>query len=299
MALLAARLGFDAIPIRPDAKIMQVFQAGHDIEDEVLTTMYHVVDRQREVTLEMTKRIGVVGHVDGFDMRDGVLVEVKSQGQVEWDRFEREGWETGFFPKYKWQVSAYMHAYERPLKLIRVKRGKDGERIGDPSVSFVDEPFYSVADIRARILRVEAAAATGVLNAECTPSFPCPYFYLHEDIDRELIDDASLDALAHEYEDARAATKVAEGRQQAARRALREAKEEDKYKTSSGVRVTFYMAKNPPRLEKDLLVPFLEDHGKTLGDFQTQGESERLKVTLPKVWGDTEGTEEAEEHGGG
>jgi hypothetical protein len=146
---------------------------------------------------------------------------------------------------------------------------------------------------------VEAAAATGVLNAECTPSFPCPYFYLHEDIDRELIDDASLDALAHEYEDARAATKVAEGRQQAARRALREAKEEDKYKTSSGVRVTFYMAKNPPRLEKDLLVPFLEDHGKTLGDFQTQGESERLKVTLPKVWGDTEGTEEAEEHGGG
>jgi hypothetical protein len=132
------------------------------------------------------------------------------------------------------------------------------------------------------VLRVEAAAVTGVLSAECTPSFPCPYFYLHEEIDRELIDDETVDALAHEYESARAATATARGKQDAARRALREASDEDRYRTTSGVRVTFYTAKNPPKLDKGILVPFLEAHGRKLDDFQTQGESERLKVTLPK-----------------
>lgn len=283
MALLAARLGYDAVPLNPNAKIMETFAAGHRIEEEVLATMPWVTYRQQEIYLDVTEKIKVVGHVDGLEFgSDTHLIEIKSQNLEEWERFRKERWHGGFFPKYKWQVSAYMIAFEEPLKLIRALRDKDGSWTGTTDVSYVDEPFYSMADIRARVLRVEAAARTGVLNAECTKSFPCPYFYLHDEIDRELIDDDTVDALAHEYEDARAGVVVAKGRQDAARRALREATVEDKYQTKSGVRVTFYTAKNPPKLERELLDTFLKEHEKSFGDFTTQGESERLRVTLPK-----------------
>jgi hypothetical protein len=275
-------LGYDAVPVKPDAPILKVFEAGHRIEEEVLEGMYGVTYRQARVELPVTSKISVVGHVDGFHFANSCLLEVKSQSRVEWERFNQKGWEDGFFPKYKWQVSAYMLACMAPLKLIRALRDENGEFTGKTDESIIEEPFYTVDDIRRRILRVEAQAATGVLLAECTPSFPCPYFYLHEEIDRELIDDATVDALAHEYEDARAEAAVARGKQEAARRALREATVEDRYRTKSGIRVTFYMAKNPPKLEKELLDEFLVGHGKSLGNFQTQGESERLKITLPK-----------------
>lgn len=281
MALLAARLGYDAIPLKVDSPIMKAFDRGNRIEEEVMAKMVGVTERQQEIYLDITGRLKVVGHIDGYHKQSETVIEVKSQRKEPWDLFESYRWNAGLFPKYKWQVSCYMHAYQAPLRLIRVLVDENGEKVKEDH-SFVDEPFYSIAEIRARMLRVEATAATGVLAAECTPSFPCPYFYLHDEIDRELIDDEAVDALAREYEDARADEKAAGGRKDAVRRALREAVEQDRYRTTSGVRVTFYQSKNPPRLEKDLLIPFLEKHGMSFGDFTTQGESERLRITLPK-----------------
>jgi hypothetical protein len=307
MALLAARLGFDAVPPKPDAKIMQVFANGHRIEAEVLEK-YPAVDRQWEVRLPVTGRIHVVGHIDGviswphdsadvvpnIDVSKDRLVEVKSQSREEWDRFAADGWETGFFPKYKWQVSCYMHASGLPLTLIRALRDEDGNWTGETNISYVDAPFYSIAEIRARVLRVEAAAATGVLNATCTPSFPCPYFYLHDEIDRELITDDGVDILAREYAEASRDENIARDRKTNAKRALRVAVESDKYETSSGVKVTFYRAANPPRLDKEFLEPFLKEHDRSLSDFMILGTSERVRVTLPSEKkdekdGDTDG----------
>jgi hypothetical protein len=279
MALLAARLGYDAVPVREDSPIMRTFRAGHRIEDEVLRGYPSVVDRQARVVLPISTRIVVVGHIDGHDVR---LVEVKSQNRDEWDRFEREGWEAGFFPKYKWQVSSYMHATQRPLTLIRALRDEEGNWTGDKRVSYIDEPFYSIADIRERVLRVEAAAASGVLNAECSLQFPCPYFYLHDEIDRDLIADESVDILAREYAEASRDENVAKGRKKEAKRALREAVEKDRYETKTGVRVTFYTAKNPPQLDKEMMVGFLDEHKRTIDEFMVQGSSERIRVTLPR-----------------
>jgi hypothetical protein len=293
LALLAARLGYDAIPVKEDAKILQVFAAGKRIEDEVLTSegfVDRVTYQQARVVLPVTKKIVVVGHVDGYDKGDWSIYEVKSQNKEEWDRFNREGWESGFFPKYKWQVSAYMHATLMPLKLVRALRDNEGNWTGEIDVSVVDEPFYTIPEIRARVLRVEAASATGVLSAECTPSFPCPYFYLHEEIDRELVSDESVDALAREYAEAQRDERIAEGRKQNARRGLREAVEKDKYVTSSGVRVSFYQAKNPPKLDREMLEEFLTEHDRKFDEFVTTSMGERVRVTLPKEDEDGEGT---------
>lgn len=281
MALLAARLGYEAVPLAADSKMMKVFERGHRVENEILEDKPGITYRQHKIDVPLTGKIHVVGHIDGFKFLDHAVVEVKSQSREAWDEFEAKHWNAGLFPKYKWQVSCYMHAFECPLLLIRALVDDDG-RVVARDESFVDEPFYSIAEIRSRVLRVEAAAATGVLNAECINSFPCPYFYLHDEVDRELIDDESVEALAREYACAGADAKAARGRQEAAKRALRETVEGNKYSTESGVRITFYAASNPPQLDKELLVPFLEGHGRTLDQFMMQGKSERLKVTLPK-----------------
>lgn len=284
MALLAARLGYDAVPVKEGAKILEVFEAGKRIEDEVLDRiglLAPVTGRQLEVVLPITKRIYVLGHIDGLDTDDSIL-EVKSQSQEEWDRFEKEGWESGFFPRYKWQLSAYMHALGQPLTLLRALRDSDGQWTGRIEDEVVEEPFYSVAEIRARVLKIEAAAATGVLNAECINSYPCPYFYLHDEIDRELISDEGVDVLAREYADASRDENIAKGRKAEARRALRAAVEKDKYQTSSGVKVSFYMAANPPKLEREMLSSVLLPLGRDLDEFFTQSKSQRVKVTLPK-----------------
>lgn len=290
MALLAARLGYDAIPLKVDSPIMKAFDRGNRIEDEVMAKMVGITERQQEIYLDITNKLKVVGHIDGYHRLSDTVIEVKSQRKEPWDLFKAYRWNAGLFPKYKWQVSCYMHAYQAPLRLIRVLVDENGEQVEEDH-SFVDEPFYSIAEIRARMLRVEATAATGVLAAECQPTFPCPYFYLHDEIDRELIDDEAVDALAHEYEDARADEKAAGGRKDAVRRALREAVEQDRYRTTSGIRVTFYTSKNPPRLDREILDPFLEKHGRKFEDFTTQGESERLRVTLPKEVEQGDGSE--------
>lgn len=279
MALLAARLGYDAVPLKPDASIMKVFDRGKRIEFDYLQSHRQIREMQQEIYLDITGRLKIIGHIDGYEA--GNIVEIKSQNRVAWDEFESKHWSAGLFPKYKWQVSCYMHAYEAPLKLIRVLVDDNGVA-KEENISYVDEPFYSLSEIRARILRVEAAAATGVLSAECNKMFPCQYFYLHDEIDRELIDDDTVEALAREYQAAGAEAKAARGKADMAKRALREAVEGDKYSTESGIRITFYVSKNPPKLDKELLVPFLEKNGRSLDQFMMQGESERLRVTLPK-----------------
>jgi hypothetical protein len=289
LALLAARLGYDAIPIREDAKILKVFEAGHRIEDEVLNEYFPttVVQRQETVRLPITRNIDVVGHIDGFDTTDGCIVEVKSQSQDAWDLFEKKHWDAGLFLKYKWQVSAYMWAHfgpfsHHPLKLIRALRDENQEWTGEYTASYVDYPFYSIAQIRERILRIELAAQTGVLIAECTPSFPCPYFYLHEEIDRDMIDDESVCALAREYVEAKQTEAIAKGKKANVKKALRIAVEKDKYKTKDGYKITFYTASDPPRLDKELLEGFLKVHNRELNEFMKQGRSERLRITPPE-----------------
>jgi hypothetical protein len=283
-ALLAARLGYDAIPLRPDTPILKTFAAGHRIEDEVLAAHFpHVTMRQEEVRLAITNRIHVVGHIDGFN--DGELLEIKSQNQQEFERFELNGWETGLFPKYKWQVSAYMLGLgmQPRLRLIRALRDENGEWTGKMSQYLVHFPFYSEQHIRERILKIEAMAATGVLLADCIPSFPCPYFYLHDEIDRDVIDDEGIDILAKEYEEARRTEATAKGKKEYTKKALREVLEEDKITTASGAKVTFYQAGNPKRLDIKKLEEYFKKIGIKLDDYYVpQTKSERLRVTLPE-----------------
>lgn len=281
-ALVAARLGFEPLP--PPPEVAARFREGHDHEDLIVRWLAErgteVVDREMAVELRVTDKVSVVGHIDGRTRnRDGV-VEMKSQSQDAWDDFARRGWESGFFPKYKWQVSVYIQALKASyLKLVRKNRNT-----GEHRIEIVWEPFYSVADIRARVLRVEALARAQEPPSTCDQKdYPCPYVYLHEGSGEvELLDDPAIDLLAREYSEAATEEKLAKSRKESIRKALHAAAKGGKLQTVTGTKVTFYSAKNPPQVDKQRLNEVLKDRGETVEDnYMTTSMSERLRVTLP------------------
>lgn len=284
--LAAARMGYEEVA--PPQKQQDVFDEGHLHEGAVLEKFekdgWQIVEGslQREVVVPVTGKLFVVGHVDAemFGPIDEYfattsVVDVKSQSQNAWDDFERNGWESGFFPKYKWQFSSYMIATGLPGMLIRKNRNT-----GEVKHEFIEEPFYSLTEIRVRVMQVEAIAKQGALPGPCDyRTFPCGYFYLHEDEPVVVLEDDQLDVLARQYEEAKDEEKQARGRKEDTRKALRAGMAGiDKATTKLGTKISFYMQKNPPRLNEERMI----EDGIDVEKYKEQGESERLRITLPK-----------------
>lgn len=263
--LIALRQGYEEAPV--PAQMQKVFDAGHDWE-EVVHARMPLVARQTRIELAVSSKIAVVGHVDGVS---DTVDEVKSQNQDEWDKFERDGWDMNpLWAKYKWQASAYMIALERPLRLIRVLRDSDP---ANPRIStqVYFEPWYSLAEIRARVLTIESQAAVGVLPVACDPSvqYPCPVYYLHEYAEFEYGDE-TVDVLARQYNNAKTVEKIAKQKADESKRALRV--KGVKMRTSTGTKVTFFEGhrlNDPIRREPD--------------EFWLETTWENVRVTLPKA----------------
>lgn len=297
--LVAARLGYEQIA--PPEAMQKVFDAGHTAEDTVLDKLrqegWRLYDEQKEVILPITGKIAVVGHIDskGYHNGEGRVVEVKSQGQREWDQFESQGWSSGLFPKYEWQVSAYLLAEHLGLCLVRYNRAT-----GQMATSYLDSPPKSLRDIRSRILQVEFQAATGELPEDrVCEDYPCPFFYLHAREQRVVLYDPQIRALAQEYEDAKRDEKAAKGRKQSAFTALKDAcGDELKLETEDGWKVTFYEARNPQRklVTRDAMSTFLASWASAvLEPYMESSKSWRVRITPATEKGndDRRGTEPA------
>jgi hypothetical protein len=296
-ALVAARMGYDAIAPPSDAQ--QRMDEGHLHEMDVTRRMveegwrFSPGSSQLEVVLPITRKVVVVGHLDGLGWKNGPaavstadpiaalkivgghVVEIKSQSKNQWADFERSGWESGFFPKYKWQLSAYMLATGLPAVVVRKNRDN-----GQVKYEYVEAPFYSLTATRVRVMMVEALVAKGELPEECDNRvFPCPFFYLHHDPEVTTLEDPQLDELGRQYKEASVAEAAARQIKEDTRKALRQGLVGmDKVSTAIGTKITFYMAKNPPSLDKERM----KADGIDLDSYMTQTESERLRVTLPK-----------------
>lgn len=292
-ALVAARQEYTELP--PPKNIAKAYQRGHDYEPVVLEEMkkygWIVYGQQETVELNLTGNIMVRGHIDGKGVHPQLspvmerrVVEVKTQTDTSWKDFERNGWESGFFPKYKWQTSAYMHA--TGLKLVLVRYNVE---TGEMGYEWIDEAWYGVDEIRRYVLGVEGLARTEVLPDECDARYyPCPFFYLHGDEDmREMVDDEHIESLARERDRARIEAKTAEQRRKEADKALSLALGgPGKYQTVSGVKVSVWEAQTqarlPQRVEQGLRAGLMYYHGVDLEQCKTRGKYERVSVTLPK-----------------
>lgn len=281
-ALIAARVGFDAL--EPKVK-PAFFEAGNKAEDDwfaaAAKTGRTFTGQQMEVTLQLTGNIAVVGHIDGLeigkDRRGDWTIEVKSMSGNEWAKVNWQNvWaHPGLVQKYKWQMSVYILAREgRPLNAVFYNRDT-----GETKEFLVKEPWYTVDDVRARVLAIEVAAREADLPQLCDiPSYPCPYFYLHEDQLPEELVGPELQALAGQYYDAQQKEKVAKAVKDQTKLSLMKNLGVGKYESGEW-KVTVYEARNPPSYDMGKMA----EDGVDVLKYQKITTSTRLRITRKEM----------------
>jgi hypothetical protein len=192
--LAAARQGQEKVA--PKGFQQQIFDAGNDAEEQFFARHPELAHyRQLEVTLHITPRIAVMGHLDAYE---GGVIEVKSQSGDEYAKWTWDAWtEHPLWVKYSWQVSACMLATSDPQHPLPAVVWRVNREDGTESAEEVKRPFWSLQDITERILEVEALAHSDKLTCT-TPDFFCAYPYLHVN-GQEPVDDDELDKLVKVY----------------------------------------------------------------------------------------------------
>jgi hypothetical protein len=115
------------------------------------------------------------------------VVEVKAFGQSYWEKFEKEG--IGAFPYYSNQVTIQMAGTGLPCMFVAALKEKGGDLARDSDgnlvtkVVFFRETPVPMGQIKARVLKVEAAYRRGELPDCDYNQYPCQYFFLHDDDD--------------------------------------------------------------------------------------------------------------------
>lgn len=267
-ALLAARLEYEPAPV-PE-KTRGLFASGHEAEiraKKKLAGRGEGLSReQMEVELVISKRVVIVGHLDG--LRGRTICEIKSQSLEEWDKRKRgeRGW---LRDRYDWQISSYMHALEMPAIIYWFNR--DTGELDEEELLF---PPISLKEIRARVLTIEKLAIAGVVDAPCVPSFPCPYFYLHDEDEEEYGGEEAqvVRVLAESYVRSSREEKAAAERKAVVRDALIGRMGESKV-TVDGWKVT--------RFESGRVT---ETTRQPVSEFGQESTWEGIRVTPPKEW---------------
>lgn len=246
--LIAERLGYQ--PLEPPAKYRELFAKGDDAEKSVIKQMRFRGDRvwaqQREVSFKVSDRVVVEGHIDGLVnlnrsgmMLDTHILEVKSMSDSEYQKFLKSTLNMGgHMERYKWQISAYMHAMRLPCWLAVVNRDRPGLW-----ESVINTPFYTIDEINIRVFTIEALARNAGLPQTCDQSmFPCPFYYLHEDSPEEIEEDEAIEALAETYLRVRDESERAKASYERVREQLKAIVGDRRTVESRSLRVTRYNA---------------------------------------------------------
>lgn len=164
---------------------------------------------QWEFDWEIGERAVLRGHLDELvsiyeQERGGYLgkafIEAKAFGDSYWEKWLKSGWDA--FPGYAWQFSACSHALGLPGWMV-VAHKIDGE-IAEVDVRWVEQGDTPVrrGQLMARVVGVAGAVARGEMPDACDQKdWPCPLWYLHEDVQEELVEveDPAIVEVAREY----------------------------------------------------------------------------------------------------
>lgn len=256
-AIIAARLDYD--PMDPPESMGQVFAEGNLHETAVIDWLkgraFRVQDVQLETVIHCPLNCLIIGHIDGvveWSVRSGAtcraVLEVKSMSDAAFKEFSTKRWATsGLIQKYKWQLSAYMVALGLPGMVV-VKNRNNGQHL----IVEVPEPFYDSSQLVARVVSLEIQARKGLPESCDNPSYPCPFYYLHEEKAPELVGSAGLASqgqpaspelglLVAEYQAAKDGLDVAKDRYEINRRKLAETMSGKGTTLVNGCRVQGYM----------------------------------------------------------
>lgn len=242
-ALVAARLGYDPLPFDEASELRMAEGNLHEaaILEHLRREGWTIVDEQEEVELVVGDRLVIRGHIDAVGGRElkgaARVVEVKAMGDDPCKEFLANGFDTN--RRYATQLSVYMAALDLPGLFVVKNRNS-----GQIHILEVDEPPIPIAQIKARVARVEAIARTGDFpDCDTTSLWGCPFRYLHDQ--KELpgltnptgtgsVDDIEVDALAAAYDRARTLSTQADTMKKLARDRLADVvRDRKKVKTGS------------------------------------------------------------------
>lgn len=171
----------------------EVLDEGSRLEDSI-NAMFEeestalTVNRQKELNLSLGLINGVEViircHIDGEQEpcpgdEISILREYKKIRESGWQNFLRQGVEVHH--NYPWQVSVMMHAGLYQHCEFVGGRCVDGE-ITEVYCHDLEVPPISLLAIKQKIAKVERLIneGYGADEVECSGSFPCPYWYLHD-----------------------------------------------------------------------------------------------------------------------
>lgn len=236
-ALVAARLGYDPLPFDEASELRMAEGNLHEaaILEQLVRDGWTMVDEQEETELVVGDRLVIRGHIDAVGIRPSGtrVVEVKAMGDGPCKEFLTNGFDTN--RRHATQLSVYMAALDLP-GLFVVKNRNSGQM----HLFEVDEPPIPIAQIKARVARIEAIARTGDFpDCDTTSLWGCPFRYLHDQKELPLtgtgaIDDTEVDALAGAYDRARTLATQADTMKKLARDRLADVvRDRKKVKTGS------------------------------------------------------------------
>lgn len=212
-ALMAARVGF---PPQPWPEVTKgYFEEGRVNEPRIIEVLEragweitHTGEGQLELDLPVMEGVIVRCHPDGLARaRSGkeYVLEVKSFGKPNLERLNAQG--LPGFPRYAWQTSVESAVTGLPCLFVV------GDKTTEPieTSENVFPTSYTREQIIERVLLIESMARKEGLPPCDVSDYPCPFFYLHEDQDKESWDGmAALEALGQAYVEARDVVKMAE-----------------------------------------------------------------------------------------
>ena len=188
-SLVAARLGFERAD--PPPPVRDAACAGTRLEPLALARLrelgWDISHEQALVELAVAPNLVVRGHIEALaeDFAGQLwLIEVKGMSSRDLSRWRCLTWKA--CPSYAWQVSTYALA----LGLDRILFAPcDRSRVLDPGCKWTADDWcltqivglqHSVEDLREKLLRVEAQAATGELPpCDERHSYYDPFAYVH------------------------------------------------------------------------------------------------------------------------
>lgn len=160
-------------------------------------------DGQFTMKLDVTDDITIFGHLDGiahvhsssdklWTPGEVFVIEAKAFGDAYWEKFHREGIDG--FPQYQWQMSLYMSAAELPGLFLVGHKDENGD-VFEYAAQWLCDPEFNMGVVKLRALMLARKIEAGDLPESCEETWPCPFFYLHEEApERETYVDAQLEA---------------------------------------------------------------------------------------------------------
>lgn len=183
---------------RNEALILEKFLEAQPAFENVPLTAYTpgekdllsfgpVVGDQVRCEVPVGDKAIIRGHADGIvhhGPHSFFVFEGKAFAKSLWKEWEDSDGDVltlgdGLWEKYRWQLSTMMLGFGLPAVFVVGEKDEAGV-VGQVKYRWIDMPFATLGQLKARVARVENSAARGE-NLSCArKDYPCPFFYIHE-----------------------------------------------------------------------------------------------------------------------